>query len=120
MFQNIAVGWLTNIAQLYWRWLTNEYMEFFRSDKKWDAHAFQDCVRRDTNVEVSISKAYRARREAYKKVMGDHDLQFKRIQDYAHAVLSANPGSKVFVKCEVSPEPEIRPRFQRLFLSFHA
>lgn len=109
-----------NIAQLDWRWLTNEYMEFFRSDKKWDAHAFQDCVRRDTNVEVSISKAYRARREAYKKVMGDHDLQFKRIQDYAHAVLSANPGSKVFVKCEVSPEPEIRPRFQRLFLSFDA
>lgn len=109
-----------NIAQLEWRWLTNEYMEFFRSDKKWDAHAFQDCVRRDTNVEVSISKAYRARREAYKKVMGDHDLQFKRIQDYAHAVLSANPGSKVFVKCEVSPEPEIRPRFQRLFLSFDA
>lgn len=35
-------------------------------------------------------------------------------------MLSANLGSNVFVKCEVSPEPEIRPRFQRLFLSFDA
>lgn len=54
------------------------------------------------------------------RIVGDHRGQFRRIQDYYHTVLQANPGSKVIVKCMVSPQRHIRPIFERMYVSFAA
>ena len=77
-------------------------------------------VLRDTKIGISKYKAFRAKREAVKMVLGDHVEQFKRIQDYAHTLLHVNPGSMVVIKCDVSEDPAVNPIFERMFKSFKA
>ena len=77
-------------------------------------------VLRDTKIGISKYKAFRAKREAVKMVLGDHVEQFKRIQDYAHTLLHVNPSSMVVIKCDVSKDPAVNPIFERMFKSFKA
>ena len=75
-------------------------------------------VLRDTKIGISKYKAFRAKREAVKMVLGDHVEQFKRIQDYART--HVNPGSRIVIKCDVSEDPAVNPIFERMFITFKA
>lgn len=111
---------VTLVKQMDSKWVSDEYEEFFRSDKDWKWKALKDTVLRDTQIGISKHKAYRAKRDAQRKILGDHNLQYRRIQDYAHTLLASNPGSKVVLKCDVPKEAGKNPRFKRIFISFKA
>jgi hypothetical protein len=108
------------VKQMDAKWIGTEYEHFFRSEKDWRVKSLRDTVLRDTQVGISLTKAYRAKRYAVQKIGGDYHEQYRRIQDYAHTVLSANPGSCIVIKCFVDPARAINPRFERMYVSFDA
>jgi hypothetical protein len=108
------------VKQMDAKWIGTEYEHFFRSEKDWRVKSLRDTVLRDTQVGISLTKAYRAKRYAVQQISGEYHEQYRRIQDYAHTVLSANPGSCIVIKCFVDPTRAINPRFERMYVSFDA
>ncbi|TVU29221.1 hypothetical protein EJB05_20779, partial [Eragrostis curvula] len=90
------------------------------SEKDWRIKSLTDTILRETQVGISLTKTYRAKRYAVQKIGGDYYEQYCRIQDYAHTLLHVNPRSSVVVKCFVDPARTINPRFERMYVSFGA
>lgn len=109
-----------DVQQIDAKWIAKEYVEEFRTDRDWKVKSLKASVLRDTKIGIPKYKAYRAKREAVKMVLGDHVEQFRRIQDYEHTLLHVNPGSMVVIKCDVSEDPAVNPIFERMFISFKA
>ena len=66
-------------------------------------------------------KAYRARRKAFNKVIGDQKKQYTRLRDCLQAILDTNPGSRCIVTTkEVLGDPSMNPRFHGLFICLNA
>ena len=59
------------IKQMDAKWIANEYIEDFGSDRDCKVNHLKDTVLRDTHVGISKYKAYRAKREAVQMVLGD-------------------------------------------------
>lgn len=53
-------------------WLSYKYLENFRSDPDWKVSALQDQCMRELGTDVSKTMAYRAKRKAGEKVLGNH------------------------------------------------
>ncbi|RYR21806.1 hypothetical protein Ahy_B03g067121 isoform A [Arachis hypogaea] len=68
---------------------------------------------------ISVWKAYWARRKAREVVHGKAVQQYGRIRDYCAKVFRANPGSTLKLKLD-RPCPTIQPRFVRMYMYLDA
>ncbi|XP_016195822.1 uncharacterized protein LOC107636862 [Arachis ipaensis] len=64
---------------------------------------------------VSVGKAYWARRKARKEVHGRAILQYAKLRDYCAEILRANPGSKLSIVID-RPSLTHQPRFMRMYM----
>jgi len=68
-----------NIRQVTSKWLAKTYLEMFRANPGWNLNGFIKCVAEQRNIEVTISKAWRARKIAAKLIDGDENEQFANL-----------------------------------------
>ena len=110
-------GWQHDNTKVTSEWLSEKYLEHYRDDPTWKLSAFISSVKRDHNVHVTDTKAWKARLMAMLMTQGDCRDQYARVYDYALTLRKYNPGSSVFVK--VSDDPE-NPTFERIYVCFEA
>lgn len=101
-------------------WLSYKYLENFRSDPDWKVSALQDQCMRELGTDVSKAMAYRAKRKAGEKVLGNHKKQYMRIRDYLQTVIDKNPGSTAVVSTVDRIALGMNPRFYGLFICLNA
>ncbi|XP_052736643.1 uncharacterized protein LOC128197854 [Vigna angularis] len=77
----------------------------------------RDKVSRKWNVEIFRNMAFRARAMTKDNVEGSFKEQYRRIYDYGHELLRANPGSTIKIKVENSNEECI---FNRIYVYLKA
>jgi hypothetical protein len=102
------------------KWLSNAYVQEFKSDPNTGITSLQDKAKVDFGVDVPKRMAYRARTKAIQMVLGDHKKQYHRIRDYLQTVIDKNPGSRCIVTTVTGPteeEQEAINRGQQVFIS---
>jgi hypothetical protein len=121
-------------SRLNSKWLSNAYVDKFKSDINTGISSIQDRAMKDFGVDVPKRMAYRARTKAREMVLGDHKKQYYRIRDYLQTVIDRNPGSRCIVTTVTGPTEEqmeamkqgqvvdisYAPRFHGLFFCVNA
>ena len=78
-----------------------------RENPGWKIDAMRKSLQRQLGAEITVSKYYRAKQKAKKKIEGDLKEQYKRLWDYTETVKVTNPGSLVKIKTELTYEANI-------------
>ena len=111
-------GWQHKNTKVTSEWLAERYLEYHRDDPTWKLSAFISAVKRNQNVHINYTHAWKARLRAMLISQGDCTAQYARVFDYAMTVLKYNSGSSVFVK--VNNENPQEPVFERLYMCLEA
>ncbi|GJR33721.1 transposase, MuDR, MULE transposase domain protein [Tanacetum coccineum] len=82
--------------------------------------AVQDQLQRELEVQISMSKAFRAKAKAEREIRGDHVLQYSMLRDYVVELQSTNPNTTVKIAVERNTDPSLPTRvFQRIYCFGH-
>lgn len=79
----------------------------------------QDLVRKTLGLYVGKTLCYRAKQKIMREDMGDWNLEFVRLCDYADVIKQTNPGSSCWVKIDKETEPG-KNLFVYFYVCFHA
>nr|GEX51491.1 hypothetical protein [Tanacetum cinerariifolium] len=80
----------------------------------------QDHLQHELEVQISMSKAFRAKAKAEKE-RGDHVLQYSMLRDYVVELQSTNPNITVKIAVERNTDPFFPTRvFQRIYICLGA
>ncbi|GJT42296.1 hypothetical protein Tco_0951011 [Tanacetum coccineum] len=83
--------------------------------------AVQDHLQRELEVQISMSKAFRAKAKAEREIRGDHVLQYSMLRDYVVELQSTNPNTTVKIAVERNTDPSLPTRvFQRIYVCLGA
>ncbi|GKB35144.1 hypothetical protein Tco_0880086 [Tanacetum coccineum] len=83
--------------------------------------AVQDQLQRDLELQISMSKAFRAKAKAEREIRGDHVLQYSMLRDYVVELQSTNPNTTVKIAVERNTDPSLPTRvFQRIYVCLGA
>ncbi|GJR59673.1 chloroplast stem-loop binding protein of 41 kDa b, chloroplastic [Tanacetum coccineum] len=83
--------------------------------------AVQDQLQRELEVQISMSKAFRAKAKAEREIRGDHVLQYSMLRDYVVELQSTNPNTTVKIAVERNTDPSLPTRvFQRIYICLGA
>src|SRR5579859_5018620 len=74
----------------------------------------RDDLKRELNVSISYTKAWRAKEAAIKNINGTHEESYAKLPKYCEDLVNMNTGTIAFV--ESTPEQ----KFKRMFVSFGA
>ncbi|GJR63586.1 hypothetical protein Tco_1505748 [Tanacetum coccineum] len=72
--------------------------------------AVQDQLQHELEVQMSMSKTFRAKAKAGKEIRGDHVLQYSMVRDYVVELQSTNPNTKVKITVERNTDPSLPTR----------
>ncbi|GJV63310.1 hypothetical protein Tco_1474138 [Tanacetum coccineum] len=76
-------------------------------------------ARCDGKVLISMSKDFRAKAKAERKIRGDHILQYFMLRDYVVELQSTNPNTTIKIAVERNTDPSLPTRvFQRIYGPF--
>ncbi|GJX80040.1 hypothetical protein Tco_0328189 [Tanacetum coccineum] len=79
--------------------------------------AVQDQLQRELEVQISMSKAFRAKAKAERDIIEDHVLQYSMLRDYVVELQSTNPNTTVKIAVERNTGPFFPTRvFQRIYI----
>nr|GEV12985.1 hypothetical protein [Tanacetum cinerariifolium] len=79
--------------------------------------AVQDQLQRELEVQISMSKAFRAKAKVEKEIKGDQVLQYSMLRDYVVELQSTNPNTIVKIAVERNTDPSLPTRvFQRIYV----
>ncbi|GJT55355.1 hypothetical protein Tco_0990409 [Tanacetum coccineum] len=77
----------------------------------------QDQLQRELEVQISMSKAFRAKAKAEREIRGDHVLHYSMLRDYVVELQSINPSTTVKITIERNTDPSLSTRvFRRIYL----
>ncbi|XP_049361082.1 uncharacterized protein LOC125825838 [Solanum verrucosum] len=79
------------------KYISRRYFENFKVDPNWSINGIIATVRKDLNYTISYKKAWRAKDQALKWVVGDESLQYGKLLSYRAELLNSNPGSTVVI-----------------------
>nr|GEW56771.1 hypothetical protein [Tanacetum cinerariifolium] len=83
--------------------------------------AVQDQLQRELEVQISMSKAFRAKAKAEREIKGDHVLQYSMLRDYVVELQSTNPNTTVKIAVERNIDPSLPTRvFKRIYVCLGA
>ncbi|GKA75801.1 transposase, MuDR, MULE transposase domain protein [Tanacetum coccineum] len=83
--------------------------------------AVQDQLQRDLEVQISMSKAFKAKAKAEKEIRGDHVLQYSMLRDYVVELQSTNPNTTVKIVVERNTDPFLPTKvFQSIYVCLGA
>ena len=99
------------------KWVAKVCEPSIRIDPRTGVDTVVESTKEKFGVDVSKDMAYRAKRKALTRVLGDQVKQYRRIRDYLQKVIDTNPGSRCIVTTKMLLEhPSINPRFHGLFM----
>ena len=93
------------------RWVAKKYIDHFRIDPDMELDELIGKVMKDHEVELSRSKAYRAKQYAKVLIEGSFLEQYKRVKDYCEELMRTNPGTTAKVDVHVPGQ-----QFKRLYV----
>nr|GEW68320.1 hypothetical protein [Tanacetum cinerariifolium] len=83
--------------------------------------AVQDQLQRELEVQIFMSKAFRAKAKAEREIRGDHVLQYYMLKDYVVELESTNLNTTVKIAVERNTDPFLPTRvFQRIYICLGA
>ena len=88
-----------DIKACNYKFLSFQIMDEVAVDPEIPTKAVQDALQKKWVVNVSRMKAFRAKAEADKLIVGDHKGQYALLRDYAQELMTKNQGTTV--KCQV-------------------
>ncbi|XP_017423456.1 uncharacterized protein LOC108332650 [Vigna angularis] len=106
-----------NVKLMTSKWLSQRMEKSVRENPNMKIMDITDKVSRKWNVGISRNMAFRARAMAKDNIEGSFNEQYRRIYDYGHELLKANPGSTVKTKVEKSNDECI---FNRIYVCLKA
>ncbi|XP_017416415.1 uncharacterized protein LOC108327195 [Vigna angularis] len=106
-----------NVKLMTSKWLSQRMKKSVRKNPNMKVMDIRDKLSRKWNVGISRNMAFRARAMAKDNIEGSFKEQYRRIYDYGHELLRANPGSTVKIKVENSNEECI---FNRIYVCLKA
>lgn len=80
------------------------YLERFRSQPNWSPEKVVEEAKKDYQVKVSRSQAYRARRKANRRINDSLTEQYKKLWYYVEEIRGSNVGSTVKIQCDKANE----------------
>ncbi|KAL0326747.1 UNVERIFIED_CONTAM: hypothetical protein Sangu_1752700 [Sesamum angustifolium] len=89
-----------NVKNVRINWLSQRYVEAFRSDPNRSVKGFRQDVIRQIRCNVSRGQAYKTKRRCLQEIQGDGAEQYSRMWDYAGALRNKNPGSTIIMNLE--------------------
>ncbi|XP_021721011.1 uncharacterized protein LOC110688550 [Chenopodium quinoa] len=95
--------------------LAEKYIEDRRSEPGWKIKSFRRRVLGDFGIEITYSKAWKARARAKLKIYGSAAEQYARVWDYGKALMQYSPGSECNVVVDGLEQIE-PPLFLRMFI----
>jgi hypothetical protein len=93
------------------RWVAKKYIDQFRINPDMELNELIGKVMKDHEVELSRSKAYRAKQYAKVLIEGSCLEQYRRVRDYCEELMRTNPGTTAKVDVHVPGQ-----QFQRLYV----
>uniref|UniRef100_A0A2N9FZE3 SWIM-type domain-containing protein n=1 Tax=Fagus sylvatica TaxID=28930 RepID=A0A2N9FZE3_FAGSY len=93
------------------RWVAKKYVDHFRINPDMELDELIGKVMKDHEVELSRSKAYRAKQYAKVLIEGSYLEQYRRVRDYCEELMRTNPGTTAKVDVHVPGQ-----QFKRLYV----
>ncbi|GJU63043.1 heat stress transcription factor B-4-like protein [Tanacetum coccineum] len=88
------------IKHCTYKFLSEKIFEQVRVNPDIPVKAVQDQLQRELEVQISMSKAFRAKAKAEREIRGDHVLQYSMLRDYVVELQSTNPNTTVKIAVE--------------------
>ncbi|GJU90391.1 putative transposase, mutator type, MULE transposase domain protein [Tanacetum coccineum] len=109
------------IKHCTYKFLSEKIFEQVRVNPDIPVKAVQDQLQRELEVQISMSKAFRAKAKAEREIRGDHVLQYSMLRDYVVELQSTNPNTTVKIAVERNTDPSLPTRvFQRIYVCLGA
>ncbi|GKC90615.1 transposase, MuDR, MULE transposase domain protein, partial [Tanacetum coccineum] len=109
------------IKHCTYKFLSEKIFDQVRVNPDIPVKAVQDQLQRDLEVQISMSKAFRAKAKAEREIRGDHVLQYSMLRDYVVELQSTNPNTTVKIVVERNTDPSLPTRvFQRIYVCLGA
>ncbi|GJW75606.1 heat stress transcription factor B-4-like protein [Tanacetum coccineum] len=113
--------WVLEIKHCTYKFLSEKIFDQVRVNPDIPVKAVQDQLQRDLEVQISMSKAFRAKAKAEREIRGDHVLQYSMLRDYVVELQSTNPNTTVKIAVERNTDPSLPTRvFQRIYVCLGA
>ncbi|GJS71330.1 hypothetical protein Tco_0704171 [Tanacetum coccineum] len=74
--------WVLEIKHCTYKFLSEKIFDQVRVNPEILVKAVQDKLQRDLELQISMSKAFRAKAKAEREIRGDHVLQYSMLRDY--------------------------------------
>ncbi|XP_035830202.1 uncharacterized protein LOC110875400 [Helianthus annuus] len=101
--------------------IAKEIEPIIESNPEIPLRALQDVIQKKHQVQVSLSKVFRAKMIVTKKLVGDYRDQYGMLTTYCEELLRANPGSTIKIDVEPSSNPSSNTRqFRRVYICYAA
>nr|GEW72673.1 hypothetical protein [Tanacetum cinerariifolium] len=88
-----------------YKFLSEKIFEQVRVNLDIPVKAVQDQLQRELKVQISVSKAFRAKAKAKREIRGDHVLQYSMLRDYVVELQSIDPNTIVKIAVERNTDP---------------
>ncbi|GJS89686.1 hypothetical protein Tco_0772322 [Tanacetum coccineum] len=113
--------WVLEIKHCTYKLLSEKIFDQVRVNPDIPVKAVQDQLQRDLEVQISMSKAFRAKAKAEKEIRGDHVLQYSMLRDYVVELQSTNPNTTVKIVVERNTDPFLPTKvFQSIYVCLGA
>ncbi|XP_075633947.1 uncharacterized protein LOC142606495 [Castanea sativa] len=94
-------------------------MQEFDKNPNWKVVGVQHHVKQVLEIDISYSQVYRAKRKATDLIIGDEQLQYGKLRDYAEMIRLNDKGSRVILQTEMEDE-KAQPKFKRMYIRYNA
>ncbi|GJR79421.1 hypothetical protein Tco_0150206 [Tanacetum coccineum] len=109
--------WVLKIKHYTYKFLSEKIFDQVRVNPEIPIKAVQDQLQRDLKLQISMSKAFRAKAKAEREIRGDHVLQYSMLRDYVVELQSTNPNTTVKIVVERNVDQSLPTRvFQRIYV----
>ncbi|GJV19328.1 mutator type transposase [Tanacetum coccineum] len=106
-----------NIYATY-QWFSKELVQQLKTNPYIPVRAVQEQLTQKHELNVTQSKAFRAKQEAEKKLRGDYTQQYKMLRDYVMELQETNPNTTVKIHVQSEANHEVPTRvFKRIYNS---
>ncbi|GJR18632.1 mutator type transposase [Tanacetum coccineum] len=113
--------WVLEIKHCTYKFLSEKIFEQVRVNSDTPVKAVQDQLQRELEVQISMSKAFRAKAKAEREIIGYHVLQYSMLIDYVVELQSTNPNTTVKIAVEKNTYPSLPTRvFQGIYVCLGA
>ncbi|GKB72123.1 hypothetical protein Tco_0933535 [Tanacetum coccineum] len=102
--------WVLEIKHHTYIFLSEKIFEQVRVNPDIPVKAVQDQLQPELEVQISMSKAFRAKAKAEREIRGDHVLQYSMLRDYVVELQSTNPNTTVKIAVERNTDPSLPTR----------